>query len=138
MLSKYFKAPHRMQAIRSGPAGALIEGFARRLSEGGCEEISARRHIRAAEHSYIGQFAEACLFALWTRKHSNASVPISTNAAAVAIAAPTVTQSLLARGVSYNTSKVARSRLYANASLSRQNRIVEVVLHVDEGATWNI
>ena len=50
MLSKYFKASHRIQAIRSGPAGALIEGFARRLSEGGYEEISARRHIRAAEH----------------------------------------------------------------------------------------
>jgi hypothetical protein len=50
MLSKYFKASHRIHAIRSGPAGALIEGFARRLSEGGYEEISARRHIRAAEH----------------------------------------------------------------------------------------
>src|SRR5262252_11028744 len=122
MLSKYFKASHRIQAIRSGPAGALIEGFARRLSEGGYEEISARR-LERQNTSYIGQFAEACLFALWTRKHSNASVPISTNAAAVAIAAPTVTQSLLARGVSYNTSKVATSRLYANASLSRQNRI---------------
>jgi len=123
MLSKYFKASHRIQAIRSGPAGALIEGFARRLLRRATRRYPLAATFEPQNTSYIGQFAEACRIALWTRKHSNASVPISTNAAAVAIAAPTVTQSLLARGVSYNTSKVATSRLYANASLSRQNRI---------------
>jgi integrase/recombinase XerD len=50
MLSKYFEAPHRIEAIRCGPAGALIEGFAKRLSESGYAEITARGHIRAARH----------------------------------------------------------------------------------------
>jgi site-specific recombinase XerD len=50
MLSKYFIAPARVRAIRSGPHGALIEGFAERLYQRGYAEISARRHIRAAEH----------------------------------------------------------------------------------------
>jgi len=50
MLSKFFKAPERIRAIRGGPYGALIEGFAERLFQGGYKEISARRRIRAAEH----------------------------------------------------------------------------------------
>ena len=50
MLSQYFEAPERIRAIRSGPYGALIEGFADQLFQRGYSEISARRHIRAAEH----------------------------------------------------------------------------------------
>jgi integrase/recombinase XerD len=50
MLSDLFCAPARTRAIRSGPAGALIEGFAEQLLQHGYAEISARRHIRAAEH----------------------------------------------------------------------------------------
>lgn len=50
MLSEYFEAPERIRAIRSGPSGALIEGFAKQLFQRGYAEISARRHIRAAEH----------------------------------------------------------------------------------------
>ena len=50
MLSKYFEAPERIRAIRSGPYGALIEGFADQLFQRGYAQISARRHIRAAEH----------------------------------------------------------------------------------------
>ena len=50
MLSQYFEAPERIRAIRSGPCGALIEGFAEQLFQRGYAEISARRHIRAAEH----------------------------------------------------------------------------------------
>ena len=38
-----------------------------------------------------GPLAKAYLSTLWTRKHSGASVPTSTDAAADAIAAPTVT-----------------------------------------------
>jgi integrase/recombinase XerD len=48
MLLKYFETPARIRAIRSGPAGE--DGFVRQLSECGYGEVSARRHIRAAEH----------------------------------------------------------------------------------------
>jgi site-specific recombinase XerD len=50
MLSKYFCAPHRIQEIRSGPEGAFIEGFAAALFQRGYAEITARKHIRSAEH----------------------------------------------------------------------------------------
>jgi site-specific recombinase XerD len=50
MLSEYFKAPERIRAIQSGSSGALIEGFAEQLFRRGYAEITARRHIRAAEH----------------------------------------------------------------------------------------
>lgn len=50
MLSQYFEAPEWIRAIRSGPSGALIEGFAEGLFDRGYAAITARRHIRAAEH----------------------------------------------------------------------------------------
>ncbi len=50
MLSEFFVAPQRIRAIRNGPAGNLVEGFAQVLFQRGYSEISARRHIRAAEH----------------------------------------------------------------------------------------
>ena len=50
MLSQYFEAASRIEAIRSGPSGALIESFAKRLFERGYSAISARHHIRSAEH----------------------------------------------------------------------------------------
>lgn len=50
MLSEFFHAPARIRAIRSAPAGAQIEGFAEQLLQRGYAEISARRHIRSAEH----------------------------------------------------------------------------------------
>lgn len=50
MLSKYFEGLERIHAIRSGPSGALIEGFAEQLFLRGYAEVTARRHIRAAEH----------------------------------------------------------------------------------------
>lgn len=50
MLSEFFDAPERIRAIRSGPSGALIESFAGQLFERGYAAITARRHIRAAEH----------------------------------------------------------------------------------------
>ena len=50
MLSQFFEAPERIRAIRSDPSGALIEAFAEQLFERGYANISARRHIRAAEH----------------------------------------------------------------------------------------
>ena len=50
MLSHYFESPARIQAIRNGPSGSLLEDFAAYLFESGYAEISARRHIRSAEH----------------------------------------------------------------------------------------
>jgi len=50
MLSKYFCDAHRIAEIRGGPAGAVIEGFAEVLFRSGYALITARRHIRSAEH----------------------------------------------------------------------------------------
>jgi len=50
MLSHFYQAPERIEAIRSGPSAAYIEGFADYLFRSGYAEITARRHIRAAEH----------------------------------------------------------------------------------------
>jgi integrase/recombinase XerD len=50
MLSHFFEAHTRIREVRSNPSGALIEGFADYLFQNGYAEISARRHIRSAEH----------------------------------------------------------------------------------------
>lgn len=50
MLSEFFDSAARIQSLRDGPAGALFERFAQALSQAGYGEITARRHLRAAEH----------------------------------------------------------------------------------------
>jgi integrase/recombinase XerD len=50
MLSQFFESATRIREIRSNPAGALVEEFADYLLENGYAAISARRHIRSAEH----------------------------------------------------------------------------------------
>ena len=50
MLSEFFDSPSRIKELRDGPAGQLIESFARTLSEASYSKITARRHLRAAEH----------------------------------------------------------------------------------------
>ena len=50
MLSHFFEAHQRIREIRSNPSAALIEGFSDYLFQNGYAEISARRHIRSAEH----------------------------------------------------------------------------------------
>lgn len=64
MLEKYFNSPLRIQELRDGPEGRLLEGFAREIFQAGYAEITARRHIRAAEHLIY-----------WT---SRESIPITT------------------------------------------------------------
>lgn len=49
-MSQYFKSPARVQALHNGPSGSLVEGFAQILWDAGYAKITARRHIRAAEH----------------------------------------------------------------------------------------
>ena len=48
MLEEFFESPFRIQELREGPDGRLLEGFAQELCKAGYAEITARRHIRAA------------------------------------------------------------------------------------------
>ncbi len=50
MLDQYFESPFRIQTLRNGPNGPLLEDFSQKLAAVGYAQISARRHIRAAEH----------------------------------------------------------------------------------------
>lgn len=50
MIEKFFDCPLRVKALLEGPAGPFFEGFAEREYKAGYAEITARRHIRAAEH----------------------------------------------------------------------------------------
>lgn len=50
MLSKFYESRARIQTLRDSPTGSLFERFARALSEAGYSTITARRHLRAAEH----------------------------------------------------------------------------------------
>ena len=50
MLKQFFESPLRVQAIRNGPSGSLVESFAQDLWDAGYSKITARRHIRSADH----------------------------------------------------------------------------------------
>ena len=50
MLARFFDSATRIQALHDGPAGTLFEAFAQALAQDGYAEITARRHLRAAEH----------------------------------------------------------------------------------------
>lgn len=50
MLKQFFESPLRVQAIRNGPSAILVECFAQDLWDAGYAKITARRHIRSAEH----------------------------------------------------------------------------------------
>jgi len=63
MFEEFFDRPSRIQSLRDGPDGLLLEGFAKELWQGGYAKITARRHIRAAEH-----------FIYWTDREG---IPIS-------------------------------------------------------------
>jgi integrase/recombinase XerD len=49
MLKDSFDRASQVQNLRDGPGGSLLESFAEELSHAGYAEITARRHIRAAE-----------------------------------------------------------------------------------------
>ena len=63
MLAEYFQSPIRIEEIRGCPAGQLLEGFTRELHQAGYAQLTARRHLRAAEH-----------FVHWT---SGRGIPVS-------------------------------------------------------------
>ena len=50
MLEEYFESPLRIQELRNQPYGGIIVEFSRELHRAGYSMISARRHIRTAEH----------------------------------------------------------------------------------------
>ena len=50
MLAEYFESPLRIQEIRGCPEGHLLEGFTQELYQAGYAQLTARRHLRAAEH----------------------------------------------------------------------------------------
>jgi len=50
MLTDLFESVARVQAIREGPAGTLLEAFAQGLVRDRYAALTARRHFRAAEH----------------------------------------------------------------------------------------
>ncbi len=50
MLIQYFKSPSRIEELRNGQCGHLLEGFAQTLCRSRYRWVAARKHIRAAEH----------------------------------------------------------------------------------------
>ena len=49
MMTKFFESPFILQ-LRGGQDGRLLDAFIQELVQSGFAEITARRHIRAAEH----------------------------------------------------------------------------------------
>jgi integrase/recombinase XerD len=50
MFTDLFESAARVQALRDGPAGTLLEAFARALVRDRYAALTTRRHLRAAEH----------------------------------------------------------------------------------------
>jgi integrase/recombinase XerD len=50
MLAEYFESHSRIQTLLDCPAGHLVEGFAQELYKAGYAQLTARRHLRSAEH----------------------------------------------------------------------------------------
>lgn len=50
MLSALFESAGRVRGLRGGPGGMLWDGFTQALLHAGYAQITARRHLRAAEH----------------------------------------------------------------------------------------
>ncbi len=50
MLTDVFESAARIEALRDGPCGTLLDAFVQALTRAGYAPITARRHLRAAEH----------------------------------------------------------------------------------------
>ena len=68
MLAEFFDSPLRIQELRDGPEGRLLEGFAEELCQAGYAEITARRHIRAAEHLIYWTGREGIPISTWDER----------------------------------------------------------------------
>lgn len=49
-MSEFFKSPLRIRQLCAGQYGRLLDGFIQELKQSGFAAVTARRHIRAAEH----------------------------------------------------------------------------------------
>ena len=49
-MTEFFESRFRILQLRSGQHGPLLDTFVQELRELGFAKITARRHIRAAEH----------------------------------------------------------------------------------------
>jgi len=50
MMTEYFESRFRILQLRGGQDGPLLDVFAEELRQSGFAKITARRHVRAAEH----------------------------------------------------------------------------------------
>jgi site-specific recombinase XerD len=50
MRPEFFQSAWRVRDLRVGPAGSLVTSFADKLRQDGYAELTARRHLRSAEH----------------------------------------------------------------------------------------
>ena len=50
MMTEFFESPFRILQLRGGQDGHLLDVFAQELRQSGFAKITARRHLRAAEH----------------------------------------------------------------------------------------
>lgn len=50
MFHEFFQSAWRLRDLRVGPAGPLVTSFADKLRQDGYAELTARRHLRSAEH----------------------------------------------------------------------------------------
>ena len=50
MRPEFFQSAGRIRDLRAGPGGPFITSFAERLRQDGYAELTARRHLRSAEH----------------------------------------------------------------------------------------
>jgi integrase/recombinase XerD len=50
MLPEFFQSPRRVRDLKGGPTGSFVASFAEKLRQDGYAELTARRHLRSAEH----------------------------------------------------------------------------------------
>ena len=50
MMTEFFESQFRILQLSGGQGGRLLDVFTQELVQSGFAEITARRHIRAAEH----------------------------------------------------------------------------------------
>lgn len=68
MFEQFFDGASRVQELRDGPGGPFLERFAEELFHSGYAEITARRHIRAAEHLIYWSESEGISIPILTEK----------------------------------------------------------------------
>jgi hypothetical protein len=66
MLPEFFESPLRIQELRDGPDGRLLEGFAEELCHAGYAEITARSIFERPSTLFIGPVGKAEPSLLWT------------------------------------------------------------------------